>query len=176
MRPRGSAADRTITSSRTRKDDRLKLYDVVELRESRPSEQLSAGAVGSVVDVFDGPRPCSKSSLPMPVAAPSPWSRFGPTRWCRAMATFDEWQTAYDVVYRALPAASDLACPNCGQRTLGWSSQHCPQTMPGTSRSGVTPAWKGSTCVERRFQTESPSDRWTSRSRNATLAFLTTVS
>ncbi|MGK5441437.1 hypothetical protein ACSNN7_06355 [Micromonospora sp. URMC 105] len=34
------------------------------------------------------------------------------------MATFDEWLTAYDVVYRALPAASDLACPNCGHRTL----------------------------------------------------------
>lgn len=57
MRPRGSAADRTITSSRARKDDRLKLYDVVELREPRPSEQLSAGAVGSVVDVFDGAPP-----------------------------------------------------------------------------------------------------------------------
>lgn len=34
------------------------------------------------------------------------------------MATFDQWQVAYDVVYRALPATSDLACPNCGQRTL----------------------------------------------------------
>ncbi|MGC5307700.1 DUF4926 domain-containing protein [Micromonospora zamorensis] len=35
----------------------MKLYDVVELREPRPSEQLSAGAVGSVVDVFDGSPP-----------------------------------------------------------------------------------------------------------------------
>ncbi|RAO47822.1 hypothetical protein GAR06_01817 [Micromonospora saelicesensis] len=34
------------------------------------------------------------------------------------MATFDEWLTAYDAVFRALPAASDLACPNCGQRNL----------------------------------------------------------
>ncbi len=55
MRPRGSAAGRTITSSRTRKDDRLALHDVVELREARPSERLSAGAVGTVVDVFEGP-------------------------------------------------------------------------------------------------------------------------
>ncbi|MBG6065180.1 DUF4926 domain-containing protein [Micromonospora ureilytica] len=35
----------------------MELYDVVEVHEARPSEQLSAGAVGSVVDVFDGPPP-----------------------------------------------------------------------------------------------------------------------
>lgn len=34
------------------------------------------------------------------------------------MASFDEWLDAYDVVYRALPASSDLPCPNCGHRTL----------------------------------------------------------
>ncbi|MFF0151643.1 hypothetical protein [Micromonospora sp. NPDC005203] len=34
------------------------------------------------------------------------------------MATFDEWLDAYDVVYEALPAQSDHACPNCGHRTL----------------------------------------------------------
>ncbi|MFD0785409.1 hypothetical protein ACFQZ8_15990 [Micromonospora azadirachtae] len=34
------------------------------------------------------------------------------------MATFDEWLDAYDIVYRTLPAASNLACPNCGHRTL----------------------------------------------------------
>ncbi|MEH0932455.1 DUF4926 domain-containing protein [Micromonospora sp. CPCC 205558] len=48
---------RPITSSRKRKDDQLALHDVVELREARPSEQLSAGAVGTVVDVFEGPPP-----------------------------------------------------------------------------------------------------------------------
>ncbi|MET7373465.1 DUF4926 domain-containing protein [Micromonospora arida] len=30
-------------------------YDVVELREALPSEHLSAGAVGTVVHVFNGP-------------------------------------------------------------------------------------------------------------------------
>lgn len=60
------------------------------------------------------------------------------------MATFDEWQTAYDVVYRALPAASDLACANCGQRTLrivftarpaanaGYVSLWCDTCLEGT--------------------------------------------
>ncbi|WP_433124636.1 DUF4926 domain-containing protein [Micromonospora sp. CA-240977] len=33
----------------------LELYDVVELREAIPEEQLPAGAVGTVVDVFNGP-------------------------------------------------------------------------------------------------------------------------
>ncbi|MEU8425068.1 DUF4926 domain-containing protein [Micromonospora sp. NPDC048835] len=33
----------------------MALYDVVELREALPGEQLPAGAVGTVVDVFDSP-------------------------------------------------------------------------------------------------------------------------
>ncbi|MFI6236969.1 DUF4926 domain-containing protein [Micromonospora sp. NPDC050784] len=33
----------------------LELYDVVELREAIPGEQLPAGAVGTVVHVFDSP-------------------------------------------------------------------------------------------------------------------------
>ncbi|WP_328653735.1 DUF4926 domain-containing protein [Micromonospora sp. NBC_00330] len=35
----------------------LELYDVVELREAVPGEQLPAGAVGTVVHVFNGPPP-----------------------------------------------------------------------------------------------------------------------
>lgn len=35
----------------------FELYDVVELREAIPGEDLPAGAVGSVVHVFDGPPP-----------------------------------------------------------------------------------------------------------------------
>ncbi|MFF0232715.1 DUF4926 domain-containing protein [Micromonospora sp. NPDC005254] len=35
----------------------LELYDVVELREATPGEGLPAGAVGTVVHVFDGPPP-----------------------------------------------------------------------------------------------------------------------
>ncbi|MGC4768951.1 DUF4926 domain-containing protein [Micromonospora sp. DT44] len=33
----------------------LELYDVVELREAIPEEELPAGAVGTVVHVFSGP-------------------------------------------------------------------------------------------------------------------------
>ncbi|WP_406070320.1 DUF4926 domain-containing protein [Micromonospora sp. NBC_01638] len=33
----------------------LELYDVVELREAIPGEQLPAGAVGTVVHIFRGP-------------------------------------------------------------------------------------------------------------------------
>ncbi|MEU5668917.1 DUF4926 domain-containing protein [Micromonospora sp. NPDC047762] len=35
----------------------LELYDVVELREAIPGEDLPAGAVGAIIDVFDGPPP-----------------------------------------------------------------------------------------------------------------------
>ncbi|MFI6064148.1 DUF4926 domain-containing protein [Micromonospora sp. NPDC051227] len=35
----------------------MELYDVVELREAIPGEDLPAGAVGAIVDVFDGPPP-----------------------------------------------------------------------------------------------------------------------
>lgn len=35
----------------------LELHDVVELREAMPGEDLPAGAVGAIVDVFDGPPP-----------------------------------------------------------------------------------------------------------------------
>ncbi|MET8364799.1 DUF4926 domain-containing protein [Micromonospora sp. NPDC005194] len=35
----------------------FELYDVVELREAIPGEGLPAGAVGTVVQVFDGPPP-----------------------------------------------------------------------------------------------------------------------
>lgn len=35
----------------------LELYDVVELRESISAEDLPAGAVGAIVDVFDGTPP-----------------------------------------------------------------------------------------------------------------------
>ncbi|MCG5457777.1 DUF4926 domain-containing protein [Micromonospora sp. PSH03] len=33
----------------------LELYDVVELREAIPGEHLPAGAVGTVVHIFNGP-------------------------------------------------------------------------------------------------------------------------
>ncbi|RAO24666.1 hypothetical protein MED15_00424 [Micromonospora noduli] len=33
----------------------LELYDVVELREAIPGEQLPAGAVGTVVHIFNDP-------------------------------------------------------------------------------------------------------------------------
>ncbi|NYH41642.1 hypothetical protein HNR22_001369 [Micromonospora jinlongensis] len=35
----------------------LELYDVVELREAIPGEELLAGATGTVVHVFNGPPP-----------------------------------------------------------------------------------------------------------------------
>ncbi|MEU1588275.1 DUF4926 domain-containing protein [Micromonospora sp. NPDC005710] len=35
----------------------LELYDVVELREAIAGEQLSRGAVGTVVHIFSGPPP-----------------------------------------------------------------------------------------------------------------------
>ncbi|MBQ0978090.1 MULTISPECIES: DUF4926 domain-containing protein [Micromonospora] len=35
----------------------LELYDVVELREAIPGEELPAGATGAVVHVFNGPPP-----------------------------------------------------------------------------------------------------------------------
>ncbi|WP_433301478.1 hypothetical protein ACQP2F_06210 [Actinoplanes sp. CA-030573] len=34
------------------------------------------------------------------------------------MATFDEWDAAYQQVYAALPGDADIACPDCGQHTL----------------------------------------------------------
>jgi len=34
------------------------------------------------------------------------------------LATFDEWLAGYDIVYRTLPATSEVPCPNCGHRTL----------------------------------------------------------
>ncbi|MEU4531744.1 DUF4926 domain-containing protein [Micromonospora ureilytica] len=35
----------------------MELYDVVELRDARPSERLPAGAVGTVVHFFEGHPP-----------------------------------------------------------------------------------------------------------------------
>lgn len=58
----------------------LELYDVVELREAIPGEELPAGAVGTVVHVFNGPRLRTKSSSLTPMAVRSPWSRSGQTR------------------------------------------------------------------------------------------------
>ena len=43
-------------------------------------------------------------------------SRFG--RKVRLMASFEQWLETFDEVYRAMPDAPDLACPNCGQRAL----------------------------------------------------------
>ena len=34
------------------------------------------------------------------------------------MATYDQWLAAYSAVYDAVPDDADLACPNCGHKTL----------------------------------------------------------
>jgi hypothetical protein len=33
-------------------------------------------------------------------------------------ATYDQWLAAYSDVYDAVPGVADVACPNCGHRTL----------------------------------------------------------
>ncbi|WP_433688997.1 hypothetical protein ACQP0I_13850 [Micromonospora carbonacea] len=65
------------------------------------------------------------------------------------MATFDEWLDAYDIVYRTLPATSDLQCPNCAHRTLrlaftgppgagyGYASFWCDTCLEGIHLSRV---------------------------------------
>ncbi|MEV4831050.1 hypothetical protein AB0K25_22365 [Micromonospora sp. NPDC049257] len=58
------------------------------------------------------------------------------------MASFDEWLDAYDVVYRALPAPSDLPCPNCGHQTLRLAF-----TAPPGTRHGYASFWCD-TCLE----------------------------
>ncbi|MGC4862321.1 hypothetical protein [Micromonospora sp. DT41] len=58
------------------------------------------------------------------------------------MATFNEWLTAYDIVYRELPATSSLACPNCGHRTL-----RIIFTAPPAAEHGYVSFWCD-TCLE----------------------------
>lgn len=66
------------------------------------------------------------------------------------MATFDEWLTAYDVVYRALPAMSDLSCPNCGHRSL-----RIVFTAPPAAGQGYVSFWCD-TCLEGIFVSRAP--------------------
>ncbi|MET8044901.1 hypothetical protein ABZU25_29060 [Micromonospora sp. NPDC005215] len=66
------------------------------------------------------------------------------------MATFDEWLTAYDVVYRALPSTSDLACPNCGHRTL-----RIVFTAPPAAEYGYVSFWCD-TCTEGIYVSRAP--------------------
>ncbi|MFJ8689502.1 hypothetical protein [Micromonospora wenchangensis] len=58
------------------------------------------------------------------------------------MASFDDWLDAYDVMYRALPASSELPCPNCGHQTL-----RLVFTAPPGTRHGYAAFWCD-TCLE----------------------------
>ncbi|MEU2666818.1 hypothetical protein [Micromonospora sp. NPDC007220] len=65
------------------------------------------------------------------------------------MATFEQWLDAYEIVYRALPAASDQPCPNCRRQALrlvftgppgsgyGYASFWCDACLEGIHLSRV---------------------------------------
>ena len=58
-------------------------------------------------------------------------------------ATLEDWEDAWDAVYDAIPGDADVACPNCGHRTLrlvftgdldedfGWGSFWCDTCLQG---------------------------------------------
>ena len=66
------------------------------------------------------------------------------------MATFDDWEDAYEEVYAATPRDPGVACPNCGHRTLrlvftgdlerdvGYGSFWCDTCLLGISISRAT--------------------------------------
>lgn len=66
------------------------------------------------------------------------------------MATFDDWEDAYEEVHAAIPRDAGVACPNCGHRTLrlvftgdldrdvGYGSFWCATCLLGISTSRAT--------------------------------------
>lgn len=52
----------------------MELYDVVELVEAVPDQQLPAGAVGTIVDVFHTPKLGYEVEFPTMMGEQSVWS------------------------------------------------------------------------------------------------------